>query len=59
VDGVYISPLLSPFDDQMQINEVQGKKLAKIMNLPLIKGGFHASGQANSTEKLHIVRKSN
>jgi ribonuclease J len=40
----------------MQINEVKVKKWLQLFNLPLIKGGFHASGHANGKELLSMIR---
>jgi ribonuclease J len=56
-DGVYIKSSTEPFDDQMQINEAKVKRWLGLFNLPLVKGGFHASGHANGTELLSMIRE--
>ena len=57
MDGVYIKSSTEPFDDQMEINEVKVKNWLSLFNLPLIKGGFHASGHANGNELLDMIRE--
>lgn len=41
----------------MEINEAKVENWLKLFNLPLIKGGFHASGHANGTEILDMIRE--
>ncbi len=56
-NGVYIKSSTEPFDDQMEINEEKVKRWLNLFNLPLVKGGFHASGHANGREILNMIRE--
>gem|GEM_PF-3729185 len=56
---MYIKSSTEPFDDQMEINEAKVKNWLSLFNLPLVKGGFHASGHANGNELLDMIREIN
>jgi ribonuclease J len=56
---VYIKSSTEPFDDQMEINEAKVKNWLSLFDLPLVKEGFHASGHANGTEILNMIRDIN
>jgi ribonuclease J len=57
--GVYIKSSTEPFDEQMDIDGQKVKKWLKLFNLDFEKGPFHASGHANGTELLNMIREIN
>ena len=54
-NGIYIKSSTEPFDEQMEINEEKVKNWLELFNLPMKKGGFHASGHANGKEILDMI----
>lgn len=56
-NGVYIKSSTEPFDEQMEINEQKVLNWLDLFNLPLLSGGFHASGHANGEEILEMIRE--
>ena len=57
--GIYIKSSTEPFDEQMEIDEEKVKRWLNLFNLTFEKGGFHASGHANGTELLNMIREIN
>lgn len=55
--GVYIKSNTEPFDEQMRIDAKKVKKWLDHFNLKLEKGKYHASGHANGTEILNMIRE--
>jgi ribonuclease J len=57
--GVYIKSSTEPFDEQMEIDAKKVELWLNMFNLKLEKGGYHASGHANGTELLNMIREIN
>jgi len=58
-NGVYIKSSTEPFDEQMQIDAEKVERWLNLFNLTFEKGDFHASGHANGTELLKMIREIN
>lgn len=55
--GIYIKSSTEPFDEQMEIDAQKVQLWLDHFNLKLEKQGFHASGHANGTELLNMIRE--
>ncbi|MGC9516740.1 MAG: MBL fold metallo-hydrolase [Methanomicrobiales archaeon] len=56
-EGIYIRSVTEPFDDEMVIDYQKAKNWLDHFNLKLIEEGMHASGHANGTEILNMIRQ--
>jgi len=56
-NGIYIRSVTEPFDDEMVLDYKKVKNWLDHFNLKLIEKGMHASGHANGTEILNMIRE--
>jgi len=56
-EGLYIRSVTEPFDDEMEIDYKKALNWLDHFNLKLIEEGMHASGHANGTEIINMIRE--